>query len=143
MAVDLHGAWRLREWRRVAADGSVSHPLGDDAEGLLVYTADGRMIVQMLAAARPELDSTDPLGGDVETRAQLYSTCLAYFGTYEVSDGSVVHHVEASLYPGWSGAEQVRPYECSGDELVLRTPPMTGANAGAVNEIVWVRDGGQ
>ena len=140
MTVDLHGTWRLREWRRVAPDGGVSHPLGEDPEGLLVYAPDGRMIVQMMAADRPALDSPDPLQGDTEVRAQLYSTCLAYFGTYEVRDDSVVHHVEASLYPGWSGAEQVRPYELSGDQLVLRTPPMTGANAGAVNEIVWSRD---
>jgi Lipocalin-like domain len=140
MAIDLAGTWQLREWRRVAADGSVAHPLGTDPEGLLVYTPDGRMIVQMMGAERPALDSPDPLKGDTETRAQLYSTCLAYFGTYEVRDGSVVHNVEASLYPGWSGAEQVRPYELSGDQLTLRTPPMTGANAGAVNEIVWVRD---
>ena len=140
MTVDLHGTWRLREWRRVAQDGSVSHPLGSDPEGLLVYTPDGRMIVQMMAADRPELDSPDPLKGDIGVRAELYSTCLAYFGTYEVRDDSVVHHVEASLYPGWSGAEQVRPFTLSGDELTLRTPPMTGANAGTVNEIVWVRD---
>jgi lipocalin-like protein len=140
MTVDLHGTWRLREWRRVAPDGDVTHPLGADPEGLLVYGPDGRMIVQMMAADRPVLDSPDPLQGDQGVRAQLYSTCLAYFGTYEVRDDSVVHNVEASLYPGWSGAEQVRPFEITGDELVLRTPPMTGANAGTVNEIVWVRD---
>jgi hypothetical protein len=142
VAVDLSGSWRLREWRRVAPDGSVSHPLGDDPEGLLVYTPDGRMVVQMMAADRPDLDSSDPLEGDTGTRAQLYSTCLAYFGTYEVHDDSVVHHVEASLYPGWSGAEQMRPFTLSDDELVLRTPPMSGPSAGTVNEIVWVRDGG-
>jgi hypothetical protein len=140
MSVDLNGTWRLREWRRVTPDGRVAHPLGTEPEGLLVYAPDGRMIVQMMAAERPELDSPDPLKGDTETRAQLYSTCLAYFGTFEVRDGAVVHRVEASLYPGWSGAEQVRPYSLDGDELTLRTPPMTGPNAGTVNEIVWVRD---
>ena len=140
MPADLTGTWKLLAWRRIAADGTVTHPIGDDAGGLLVYTANGRMIVQLVASGRPELDSSDPLGGDVEVRARLYSTCLAYFGTYELRDDTVLHRIEMSLYPGWSGDGQERYYSVEGDELTLRTPPMTGANAGTVNELAWRRE---
>jgi hypothetical protein len=36
--VQLTGSWRLKAWRRVAGDGTVSYPLGEDATGLLIYT---------------------------------------------------------------------------------------------------------
>src|ERR1700757_3320213 len=108
MSTVLTGAWRLVAWRRIADDGVVTHPLGEDARGLLIYTADGRMAVQMAAADRPTLDTADPLGGDVQARADAYSTCLAYFGSYELKGDTVIHRIEASLYPNWSDQVQER-----------------------------------
>ena len=140
MGVDLTGTWTLAAWRRVAEDGSVSHPLGDDASGLLVYTGNGRMSVVLAAAGRPKIDTGDPLGGEVQARADAYSTCLAYFGTYEVRDDEVVHHVETALFPNWSGVEQVRPFTLEGNELVLRTPPMQTDGGTVVNELAWERE---
>jgi len=94
----------------------------------------------MMAASRPQIDSTNALGGDETERAAAYSTCLAYFGSYQVLGDSISHRVEASLYPNWSQTDQVRPYSLHGDELVLRTPPAQGPNGSVVNEIVWERD---
>ena len=102
----VEGEWELVGWRRVASDGSVTYPFGEDVEGLLIYTASGLMMVQMTASKRPNIDTTDPLGGDAEARASAYSTCLAYFGRYEIHGEEVVHRVEASLYPNWSGRQE-------------------------------------
>lgn len=135
MTVDLKGTWRLLSWRRVAQDGSVTYPFGDDATGILMYGGDGRMAVQMTAARRPGIPTTDALGGDIESRAAAYSTCLAYFGSWEVQGDSVIHRIDASLFPNWSGAEQARPFTLDGDRLVLRTPP-----AAVVNEMAWMRE---
>jgi lipocalin-like protein len=141
VSVELTGTWKLLAWRRIAGDGTVTYPLGADASGLLVYTANGRMAVQMAAANRPSLTSDDPpLGGDVQQRAQAYSTCLAYVGSYELQGDTVVHRIEESLYPNWSGAEQVRPFTYDGTELVLRTPPVDGPNGPMVNEMSWTRE---
>jgi len=137
---DLVGSWKLVAWRRVAEDGASTYPLGDGASGLLIYTADGRMAVQMVAANRPPLATDDPLGGDAQQRADAYSTCLAYFGSYEVQGDHVVHRIDASLFPNWSGTEQSRPFTCDGKELVLRTPPSTSAGETVVNEMSWTRD---
>jgi Lipocalin-like domain len=143
MAVDLVGTWKLIAWRRVADDGTVTYPLGEDAHGLLVYTADGRMIVQVAAANRAPVEPTDPpLGGDVQKRADAYSTFLAYFGSYEVDGDSVIHRVDSSLFPDWSGAEQSRPFTYDGHELILRTPPMSGPHGTVVNELAWAREDG-
>jgi hypothetical protein len=140
MSEELVGTWQLVAWRRLADDGTVTYPLGEDAHGLLVYTRDGRMAVHMMAANRPALDTTDPLGGPVQQRADAYSTCLAYFGSYEVRDKTVIHRVDASLYPNWSGAEQERPLTYEDGQLVLRTPPTPGPHGTVVNEIAWTRE---
>jgi Lipocalin-like domain len=140
--IDLTGTWRLVEWRRVGDDGTVTHPLGDDAHGLLIYAPDGRMAVQMAALNRPSLPTADPLGGDAGLRADAYSTCLAYFGSYEVEDGTVVHRIDMSLYPNWSGEEQRRPFTYENGQLILRTPPAAGPSGTVVNEIVWIREEG-
>jgi hypothetical protein len=140
VSVDLTGTWKLIGWRRIAEDGTVTHPLGEHPHGLLIYAANGRMAVQMTAADRPRLDTGDPVGGDAQARADAYSTCLAYFGTYELRGEEVVHRIDMSLFPNWSGQEQVRPFTLEDGELTLRTPPTPGPNGTVVNEIAWSRE---
>ncbi|HUB79385.1 MAG TPA: lipocalin-like domain-containing protein [Bryobacteraceae bacterium] len=139
MPIEIAGPWKLIAWRRLEGD-KVTYPLGEDATGLLIYTADFKMAVQIAAAHRPAISSDDPLGGDAEQRAAAYSTCLAYLGSYEVQGETVIHKVDASLYPNWSGATQSRPFTFDEKKLVLRTPPAEGAAGGTVvNEISWLR----
>lgn len=133
----IAGTWKLKAWRRIAADGTVTLPFGENPLGLLIYSPDGSMAVQMQSMERATLDSTDPLGGTTEARAQAYSSCLAYFGSYQVQGDEIVHQVDGSLFPNWSHTEQIRPYSHDGQELVLRTPKSTTTSV--VNEIVWER----
>jgi hypothetical protein len=136
--VEIEGTWLLVAWRRIAPDGSVSFPLGPDAQGLLIYTRDGHMSVVMVSGGRPPITGGDPLGGDIEARAEAYSTCLAYTGTYVRDDETVVHYVEQSLYPNWSGTEQPRSIIDRDGQLVLTTPSQAGVPT-TVNEIAWAR----
>lgn len=129
----------LVQWRRIAADGTESFPLGNDAEGTLLYTADGYMSAMMTAAGRPDIEGGDPLGGDEEARAAAYSTCLAYSGTWEQDGDEVVHHVTQCLYPNWAGTVQPRPITDRGGELVLRTPQAKPGDV--INEMAWRRPG--
>jgi Lipocalin-like domain len=136
------GTWKLVAWRRISDDGTVKYPLGKDARGQLIYTPDGQMAVQIAGPSRPKLPTADPLGGDVTARAGAYSTYLAYFGDYELRGDSVVHSIDASLFPNWSGEKQVRPFSKEHGELVLRTPPMPLADGSTVvNELSWAPEG--
>jgi Lipocalin-like domain len=137
--LDLVGTWKLVSWRRIVDDERVTYPLGENAQGLLVYTQDGAMAVTMIASNRPTMPDNDPLGGEVGQRAEAYSTCMAYMGTYELRDDEVVHRIDVSLYPNWAGDEQVRRFTCAGNTLVLRTPPVHGASGTVVNELAWAR----
>lgn len=139
MSLNVIGSWRLVTWRRIVQGGETTYPLGEQAAGMLLYAADGLMAVMMLAPGRAPLATTDALGGTEAERAAAYSGCLAYFGTYAVEGGSVVHWVEGSLFPNWSGTTQPRPGQIQGNELTLRTPPVEGPQGTVVNEIVWAR----
>ena len=48
--VELLGSWLFVRWRRINADGTESFPLGEDAQGTLLYTDDGYMSAMMTAA---------------------------------------------------------------------------------------------
>lgn len=135
------GVWALVDWQRIYSDGKHTLPFGEKPLGLLAYMPDGRMMVQMFARTRPLIDSQDPEGGPVNDRAQAYSTCLAYFGTYKVLDDQVEHDIEASLYPNWSGKTTTRGMVIEGDKLILRTDPSTadGDGISVVNEMSWER----
>jgi hypothetical protein len=136
MANEIAGTWHLKTWKRHLDDDTTVHPLGLTPHGILIYTPGGDMAVQMVVAERPRLDTEDPVGGDVEQRAQAYSTCLSYFGTYEVRDGQVVHHVDAALFPNWSNTTQARPFVFDDGDLILQ---VKDGNERVTNEMIWTR----
>lgn len=135
----LAGTWRLVRWENRSADGRITYPLGEDAEGLLVYGDDGYMFVAVMRARRAPFGAGDLLGGSLEEKAQAAETYVSYCGRYEVSDEGVVHHVELSLFPNWIGAEQERLIEIEGDLLTLRTRPMLLEGAQQTAHLVWKR----
>ncbi len=53
---------------------------------------------------------------------------VAYFGTYRVDEhkSAVVHQVEGSLKPSYTGTDQPRPFRLNGDMLVIELQNETG-----------------
>jgi hypothetical protein len=99
----LVGAWRLVSWENRATDGQVSYPLGADALGYLVYTADRRFSVTISGANRARFTKGDLLGGTVQEKARAVEGFVAYAGRYTFHGQHVVHHVELSPFPNWVG----------------------------------------
>jgi Lipocalin-like domain len=113
--MDLTGTWNLVEW--TAGD---SHPLGDDAVGRLLYSADGFMAAFL-------------------ARSDGWSDAVAYSGTWELLGGEeVVHRVSVSTRRSFVGAGLIRDVSWEGEDLVLTTPPRDGR----VNVLRWRREGG-
>ena len=139
-AVGLVGRWRLVSWSTGTADGAVAYPFGERAEGSLVYTPRGWMTVTLAKADRASLSTDDLVGGSNAERAVAYSSYVAYCGTYEVEGDVVTHRVQMSLFPNWVGSEQKREFELSGDELVVRGPPVEIGGELVVSELRWVRE---
>ncbi|MDP6012545.1 MAG: lipocalin-like domain-containing protein [Alphaproteobacteria bacterium] len=75
-------------------------------------------------------------------RAIAYSTMFAYTGRYEVSEGSVTHHVDSAWNPNWVGTEQKHIFQIDGDPLILRTPRISSDGAHVFLELTWKPDAG-
>ena len=127
----LTGSWSLQSWETQAANGEIGHPFGRDAEGLLIYSADGRVSGLLSRAGRPPFSrprrhAVEFSAGEEAERAAAFDSFLAYAGRWELGDGGVVrHHVEVASIPGWAGTTLERELQLDGDELTLRTPPRT------------------
>ena len=108
------GAWRLAWLEQPAADGKVRKA---DCSGLLVYTRDGHMSVQVMfrnpQAARQ--------AGPVQYAEGGYE---ASFGTYEINEGTHTfhYHVDGALVRSLVGTDLTRVYELSGKHLIVKSP---------------------
>jgi hypothetical protein len=138
MTGSVVGTWRLKLWETRTADGRVAYPLGRDAVGYLIYTAGGHMVVTMMRVNRPAFAGDDLLGGTLDEQATAAAGYVTYCGRYEIRDGTVVHHVELSLFPNWVGIDQVRFAEVEGDELTITTERLA-IGGETVNRLVWER----
>lgn len=115
----LVGAWQLQRWFITYEDGSVTEPLGPDASGLLVYTADGWMSAAMNAANRPRLSRGNPRAAPESERAAAFDTHFGYCCRWRVVGRSVEHHVTLSHNPGLVGTVQTRRIQMRGHTLTL------------------------
>jgi len=92
--------------------------------GYIIYTEDGHMAYQIMAANRANFAAGDVRRGTQSEKTAAFDTFAAYCGTYDVEGTTVVHHVALSLFPNWVGADQVRTFTVSGDNLELKTSPV-------------------
>ena len=102
------GAWELVDWRTTDASGTVRFPYGENAQGQVTYSADGRMSAHLM---RPPEDPAD-----------APPQYLGYWGTFSVdaSSQTVTHHVIGSDQRNWIGSNQVRGFEfVTADRLIL------------------------
>ncbi len=133
-AKDLLGTWRLESWSLVYDDGRPPEfPLGSDAQGLIMYTADGHMAATLMKAGG---SGTAP-ASEAE-KATAYAQSFAYSGRYEVSNGTVFHSIEIATNPALVGFRSTRHIQLEGDTLTL-TGPDFSAGTSRTQRIVWRR----
>lgn len=121
------------------ADGTLRPALGENAQGLLVYTAVGYMIAVLSQASRPSFRSRDFRGGTPEEAFAAVNSYISYSGRYEIDGDTVTHHVEMSLFPNWVGQDQVRNLRFSDGNLILSTPSFLLSGGEWTFELVWER----
>ena len=133
------GTWRLQSYEIRGPHGEVSYPYGSDATGYLIYTEDGHMAAALMKANRPNFRSADIFAAGPDEKRTAYESFASYCGTYEVQEDKVIHHVEVSLFPNWSGSDQERFFEISADQLVLRTPFISAEGKAQTAIVTWQR----
>jgi hypothetical protein len=133
----VQGVWSLISCEVKSGRKMLDQPYGPNPRGYLIYTADGYMSVDFMAAERPP--SGDPETTPIGDRLLLAKTYHSYCGRYSFDGKSVFHHVEVSLEPEAVGTTKVRTVTFDRGRLVLEAAiaPVTGPPA--IARIVWKR----
>jgi hypothetical protein len=107
------GAWRLVWLEEEGADGNVHRA---DCTGMLVFTREGRMSVQVMYR--------DPKAGTPAGPVQYAQGGYeATFGRYEIDERAqrFSYHVEGALVRSLIGKDLTRQFELSGKQLIVRS----------------------
>jgi hypothetical protein len=138
----LLGAWVLTRWDYTVDGEPRGFPLGEDAEGQIIYSPDGQMSAILMQAQRQPFGQPQFHQGTAEEREVAALTYISYGGTYELRGDVVVHHVAYALFPDWIGTDLVREVSWQDDELVLTALPETSRSGKTVvNRLFWARAG--
>jgi hypothetical protein len=108
------GAWRLAWLEEEGADGKIHKA---NCTGLLVYTPDGHMSVQVMYR--------NPQPGTNAVSVQYAEGGYeASFGTYEIDERAhnFTYHVEGALVRTLIGKDLTRVYDFSGRQLIVKSP---------------------
>lgn len=137
----LIGSWRLVSCEHIGADGAVEHPFGISPVGQLVYAPDGRMMVLITDPSRPPARSSQFFEAKDAELAQAAKGCVAYSGLWRLRGGTVIHDVEQSLFPNWTGHALVRFVKLEGRRLTLSTGAFSvGASKYAAARLAWEKE---
>jgi hypothetical protein len=135
----LVGTWKLVSAEVQCADGQVIYVYGENPRGMIIYDSRGNVSVNLMRSDRDFFSVADKTRSTLQEAKSAIETYEAYFGTYEVDEENriVVHHVEGSLLPNWTGSDQVRFFKFSNDCLILSTAEIPYAGTVAVGKLVW------
>jgi hypothetical protein len=137
------GTWELLAFESRDETEAVQYPMGRDVSGQLMYDPHGRMAALLAQAHVARFASDDLHGGtDAELRAAAKGF-FAYFGTYsfDLRDGTVVHHIRGASFPNWVGGKHVRFFEARGANLALSASPMVIDGRRITTTLTWKRVG--
>ena len=134
----LEGTWKLVSSTRTnTTTGATTDSFGPNPLGYITYGKDGRMMVLITRSDRPKPDSTDKMTD--EQRSRLFSSMLAYSGTYKFDGETIEHHIDGSWNQVWTGTTQIRNVKKDGDRLIYTTQPGLSPIDGSMGfaTLVW------
>ena len=132
-AKDLVGTWEWVSVVNIRADGTKVQPYGPNPKGVVIFDNSGRFFFLQSRPGRPKFASNNRNEGTPEENKATVQGSLAYFGTYSVSEKTLIFKIEASSYPNAEGTEQKRVITLTGDQLRYTNPtPTIGGTAEAV-----------
>lgn len=135
----LIGVWKLVSYEFRLADGILIRPMGQGVRGILIYDATGYMALQVIDPERPRFASEDWMSGTADEIKSAWEGVVAYYGTFKVLEerGMIVHHVQGSSFPNWTGIDREQLFELADERLKLLTLPMKMGGEQLVGQLVW------
>ncbi len=111
-------------WRLISAEDKdpntgkwVPYTFGNPPSGYFIYDATGHASVQIMTT--PPQTIATPDSPTADEALAIFNAYIAYYGTYTVDSANITVQVEGTLDPSQVGTAQARPYELSGDTLII------------------------
>lgn len=119
----LGTSWRLVSFQSEDKNGELVYPLGKEATGVIMFTDNQRMAVQIMATDREKaLDRSwfDRLNTESEQVMAQFGY-HAYSGRFDLNEeeATLTTHVDLSLVASYVGSDQTRSAKIEGDRLYL------------------------
>lgn len=147
----LLGSWRFVEEQELDNNGAVINRY-TNVEGLLIYSPDGKMNVQLLYKGTRQRIITDTIMNNdgmsshlglgfntwpTEQARTIIDTYDAYFGDYSIDwkEQVVTHTMTGNLRPEKSGTIYKRRFQLRNDTLFLRD-----AKPNQYWQVIWVKN---
>jgi hypothetical protein len=136
-AADLVGTWLPVSAVNTRPDGTTIETFGSAPKGILMFQSDGYFAFILNRADLPKFAANNRNAGTPEENKTIVQGSFAYFGTYTVTNKTVVMHVDGGTWPGWYGTSLERLIiSFSGSELKWTDPT---PSVGGKIENVWKR----
>jgi len=139
----LIGTWKLVSYVEKPVDGSAPFcPMGEEPQGIIMYTPDGYMSAQLMRTGRPRFKFGDWFRGSDEEIKEEALGYIAYSGPFHTDEEkqTLTHSMFVSLFPNWVGLTQPRVVKIEGDMLHLSTAtPITSGGKKTMSYLSWRR----
>jgi hypothetical protein len=113
------GTWKLiaAEDRSSPSEPWVPYTFGNPPSGYFIYDATGHASIQIMTTPPQKIATPDTPTPD-EALA-IFNNYIAYYGTYTIDAQNITVQVEGAWDPSQVGTAQARPYQLSGDTLII------------------------
>jgi hypothetical protein len=143
LAEKIIGTWELVSCVSRTPDGTQSHPQGPDLRGIIIYSADGFVSVNLMPPGRQRSSRAALAQVDDHEAGHLLRGYFAYAGPYKVDESAgVIHHdMDLCLDPGMIGTPQPREARFI-DGMLELSVPMSEMNGTLQSvHLLWRRPG--
>jgi hypothetical protein len=124
-STSLVGTWILTGANKIRPDGRQVSDYGTDPHGIVIFTPDGRYVVEIFRSDRKKFASNDRATGTPEEYKDAIMSTSVHFGQYVVDaeKGAIIFKVDRASFPNWDDTTRVSTFTLTGDTLTWRTPP--------------------
>ena len=135
-ARDLVGTWSLESDNSTTPDGRSIQPIGPAPKGVQIFDSTGHFAIGVSQPDLTKFVSNNRMHGTAEENEAIVHGSIAFFGTYSITDGTIIQHVEGGTWPPWLGTDQKRTVTSfAGDQQTWTTVPSFGGKS----ELHWKR----
>lgn len=115
----LVGTWKLISAEDVDPKTGkwIPYTFGNPPSGYFIYDATGHASIQIMTT--PPVKIASPDSPTPEEALAIFNGYIAYYGTYSVDDANISVQVEGAWDPTQVGTNQARPYQLSGETLII------------------------